>query len=199
MKRVELTNTNAFNNMFKVLRPTSEEQNAAAAVALMMKPLRNGFKVLFVKRVENSSDPWSGQIAFPGGKHEAKDQNLLQTVIRETFEETGINLLDCCNILGVTKAFRSTRKPELKVLPFIVQLDGEVSIKLNQKELESHIWISLEELQNHKGTAELDFGVVPAYKLGKTIIWGLTYRILEHFFQIIEPRKKQEQKGPYFT
>lgn len=50
----------------KGLRPISDEQNANAAVALLLKPKNEGFTVLFVKRVENLADPWSGQMAFPG-------------------------------------------------------------------------------------------------------------------------------------
>jgi len=167
----------------KVLRPVSEEQDADAAVALMLKPMNQDFKVLFVKRGENPTDPWSGQMALPGGKRDARDKNLKQTVVRETLEETNIDLLDRCRFLGVLTALRSRPRPEIKILPFVILLEHEPSIKLNEKELEGFVWISLRELVQSKGTVKFDFGESPAYVVGGSVIWGLTYRILENFFR----------------
>lgn len=169
----------------EVLRTLSQGRDADAAVALLLKPVNQTLKILFVKRVENPADPWSGQMAFPGGKRDVRDQNLKQTVIRETLEETNINLLDHCRFLGMMGSLRSTQRPEMKILPFVVLLEHEPTIKLNE-ELEGFVWISLEELFQHKGAAEFSFGKVPAYIVGNVIIWGLTYRILEKFFHNLE-------------
>ena len=166
----------------KVLKPVSEGRDADAAVALLLKPVNQDLKIFFVKRVENPDDPWSGQMAPPGGKRDAKDQNLKQTVVRETLEETNINLLDRCRFLGVMETQRSY---EMKILPFVVLLEHEPSIKLNE-ELEEFVWISLEELVQHKGTVKFSFGEYPAYIVGNSIIWGLTYRILEKFVHTLE-------------
>ena len=161
-----------------MLNPVSEIQEADAAVALLLKLIDQDLKAFIVKRVENATDPWSGQMALPGGKRDAKDQNLKQTVVRETLEETNISLLDNCRFLGVMKPLRSTQRPEMKVLPFGVLVEHEPIIKLNE-ELEWFVWISLEELAEHKGTVKFSFGKFPAYVVGNNVIWGLTYRILE--------------------
>lgn len=170
----------------KRLRPVSDEQGANAAVALLLKLKKLDLSVLFVRRVKNSADPWSGQIAFPGGKRDAKDQNLKQTVVRETLEETNINLLDNCRFLGIMNTLASKPRPEIRVLPFIILLEHEPSIRLNEKELSGFVWISLEEIIRSKDTAEFSFGEFPAYIVGSTVIWGLTYRVLESFFHILE-------------
>lgn len=164
----------------KMLNPVSEEQDADAAVALVLKTVNQDFKVLFVKRVENPTDPWSGQMALPGGKRDSKDKDLKQTVVRETSEETNINLLHRCRFLGVLETLRSTQRPDMKILPFVILLEHEPSIKLNE-ELEGFVWISLEELVRHKGTVKFSFGESPAYIVRNSVIWGLTYRILERF------------------
>jgi len=78
------------------------------------------------------------------------------------------------------ETLRSTRRPDMKILPFVILLEHEPSIKLNE-ELEGSVWISLGELVQHKGTAKFSFGEPPAYIVGKSVIWGLTYRILERF------------------
>lgn len=175
----------SIEKLSKVLKPVSEGQDANAAVALFLKPMDRDLEVFFVKRVENPNDPWSGQMALPGGKRDAKDQNLKQTVVRETLEETNINLLDHCRFLGVMETQRSASRPEMRILPFVVLLEHESTIELNE-ELEGFVWISLGELVQHKGTVKFSFGDFPAYIVGNSVIWGLTYRILEKLIDTLE-------------
>jgi hypothetical protein len=73
----------------------------------------------------------------------------------------------------------------MKILPFVVFLEHEPSIKLNE-ELEGFAWVSLEKLAQHKGIAEFSFGEFPAYIIENSVIWGLTYRILEKFVNVLE-------------
>jgi len=179
-----LTYADSIEKLLKALKSVAEEEDADAAVALLLKPVDQSFKLLFVKRAENPADPWSGQMAFPGGKRDPEDQNLKQTVVRETLEETSINLLDRSRFLGVMDPLKSTKRPEMRILPFLILLEHEPTIKLNE-ELEWFVWISPEELLQHKGTAKFGFGEAPAYVFRERVIWGLTYRILEKFFQIL--------------
>ena len=168
----------------KTLRPISDEQKANAAVALLLK-LKNGdLNVLFVKRAENPADPWSGQVAFPGGKRAAKDVSLKQTVVRETLEETNINLLDRCRFLGVLTALVSKPRPDVRILPFVILLEHEPSIVLNKKELTEFVWVSLKEIIRSKRRVKIGFGEVPAYAPRGATIWGLTYEVLENFIQM---------------
>jgi len=171
-----------------VLRSVSEEQGANAAVAVLLKQEKEDFRVFFVKRVENDADPWSGQMAFPGGKRDEKDVNLKQTVVRETLEETGINLLDCCRFLGVLTAVRSRPRPDLRILPFVVLVEYEPLVRLNRKELEDFYWIPFKELVQSKTFVKFDFGEFPAYFVRNEVIWGLTHRILEDFFAVLKLR-----------
>jgi len=169
-------------NLSRVLRSLSDEQGANAAVAVLLKRDKEGFSVFFVKRVENPSDPWSGQMAFPGGKREERDVDLKQNVVRETLEETGINLLEGCRFLGVLTVLRSEPRPDLRILPFVVLVEHEPHVRLNWKELEDFCWIPFEELVQSKTLVKSDFGEVPACSVGSRVIWGLTYRILENLF-----------------
>ncbi len=179
-----MVGANTVEKLPKILRPISDEQGANAAVALLLKPKCGDLEVLLVMRVENPSDPWSGQMALPGGKRDSADVNLLQTVVRETLEETGIKL-DRCRFLGAMTALRSEPRPSIKVLPFVVLLETEPQIRLNKKELESFIWIPYEEIVRSKGAAEFSFGKVPAYLLECGTVWGVTYRILYRFVQAV--------------
>jgi 8-oxo-dGTP diphosphatase len=170
----------------KSLRESSDEQHANAAVAVLLEKNRT-LSTLFVKRVQNPTDPWAGQIALPGGKREEEDSNLKQTVIRETLEETAIDLRDRCHFLGVMPAQESKPRPEIKVLPFVVLLEYAPTIRLNQRELEEYVWIPVDKLARSRATATLSFGKFPAYVVGGITIWGLTYRIIEDFMQMLKP------------
>ena len=181
----KLRYVDSIKKLSKVLKPALEGQDAGAAVVLLLKTTDKDLRILFVKRAENPADPWSGQMALPGGKRDATDQSLKQTVVRETLEETNINLLDRCRFLGVMETLTSTPRPEMKIVPFVVLLEHEPSIKLNE-ELERFVWISPEELVRHRGTVKFSFGEFPAYVVGNIIIWGLTYRILEIFVHILD-------------
>src|ERR1035437_8323829 len=64
-----------------------------AAVALILRETVDGeVELLFIKRAARGDDPWSGQIALPGGRHQASDQSLEDTAVRETLEEVGLEL-----------------------------------------------------------------------------------------------------------
>ena len=125
-------------------------------------------------------------MALPGGKREANDRDLKETVVRETLEETNINLLEHCRFLGIMSAFQSKPKPEIKVLPFVILIENEPSIRLNEEELEEYFWIPLEDFVRNRTTAKFSFGEAPAFVVGSTIIWGLTYRIVESFIHCLE-------------
>ena len=169
----------------QALRPISDQQKANAAVSLILKPVQQDFEILFVKRVERLSDPWSGQIALPGGKNEPKDMNLKDTIIRETFEETNIKLKED-NLLGVLNTIDSCRTPKVTILPFISLLKDSPMIKLNKKELDSYFWISFKEIKNNIGVVDINTKKESAYILGDAVVWGITYKILREFTKIIE-------------
>jgi 8-oxo-dGTP diphosphatase len=184
-----LVSAEAIAKLPTALKTVSDEQGANAAVALLLKPRRRDFDLLLVKRVENPSDTWSGQMALPGGKRERKDAGLKATVMRETWEETGIELGQC-RFLGVLGAVRSEPKPGFKILPFVVLLEGTPRLKLNRAELEAFLWVPYEDVVQSKGMVEFSFGKVPAYIFADGVVWGITYNILSEFIEAVEASQK---------
>ena len=180
-----MVSAGAIAKLPEVLKPVSSEEGANAAVSLLLKPRRGDFDLLLVKRVENPSDPWSGQMALPGGKRELKDTSLKDTVMRETLEETGVTLGQC-RFLGVMDAVRSEPKPDFKILPFVVLLEGEHRLKLNKAELETFIWVPYEEVVQSRCLVEFSFGKVPAFIFADAVVWGVTYKILSEFVEAVE-------------
>jgi 8-oxo-dGTP diphosphatase len=178
--------TEAIGKLRKRLRPFLEETKGAAAVALLLRIAGRDLRLLVVKRVENPEDPWSGQMALPGGRSEPKDRNLQETVIRETSEETSINLLAESQFLGVLEPVRSAVRPDMRILPFVFLLKHEPDIKLSMKELERYIWVTPKQLRAKSGSTRFSFGTFPAYNIGNNVIWGLTYMILTEFLKLLD-------------
>lgn len=153
-----------------------------AAVALIMHP--DPDRMLLVRRVQRESDPWSGQLALPGGRREPEDLDLLTTAMRETAEEVGIALAS--GDLRATLddlAPTTPMLPPMLVRPFAFCPAEESSIVLSG-ELDHAEWVTFEQLL-HPGTRQSrDLLVrgstmrVMGYDLPAGFLWGMTERIL---------------------
>ena len=182
---------NLFEKLANELKPVTDEREANAAVALLLEPVgEEDFSILLVKRAVQQGDPWSGQMALPGGKREPYDASLKSTVEREILEETGIGLTGS-SFLGVLSPVHSVPQRGLLVLPFVILLDNKPTIKLERSELVSYLWVSYEKILKSQGRATIPLvGEVSAYLVADVPVWGLTYRILSEFSKIVEASKK---------
>jgi len=67
-------------------------RKSSVAILLRHNPKSlHQLEMLFIKRAVRKGDRYSGDVAFPGGKQEPGETDL-QTVVREVWEEIGINL-----------------------------------------------------------------------------------------------------------
>jgi 8-oxo-dGTP pyrophosphatase MutT (NUDIX family) len=156
-----------------------------AAVVALLRECNKELELLFVKRAETSKDPWSGQIAFPGGKRCPFDNDLKDTVIRETCEETSLNLRKGCRFLGALEPINSIQRPGMKILPFVVwQLEGQ-EIRLNH-ELASFFWVPVTELAKNEGTTKYLSTNYPAYVIQNNVVWGITYQISNSLVSLLQ-------------
>src|SRR5207244_5573124 len=81
-------------------KPQAAPGASPAAVALILLEGPQGLETLLIRRAERADDPWSGQVALPGGRRDPADGDLLVTAIRETRAETGVDL-SAADRLGV--------------------------------------------------------------------------------------------------
>lgn len=166
------------------LEPFSEqlEKSVNATVAVILKVINSNLYLLVVKRATSPRDPWSGHFSLPGGKRERRDKDLLETVMREVNEETGIDLREG-TLLGVAEPERSKLNPNIIVLPFVFLFKSETSINLNKHELESYVWTPLDALLANERIIKIGSQEHQAFVFGDVVIWGLTYRILRKVFK----------------
>ncbi len=163
-------------------RRIHEADRIAAAVAVVLTPGVNGVELLLIKRAVVAGDPWSGQIALPGGRRDSSDEHLLATARREAREETGIDLAEA-NLLGELDDLRPSTPtlPPVVVRPFVFGLPERPEVRANL-EVDLHLWASASTL---KASAQLREVVVrgetmevPAYVIGPHVVWGMTKRII---------------------
>jgi 8-oxo-dGTP pyrophosphatase MutT (NUDIX family) len=148
------------------------------AVAMILREHENEAEVLLIKRADRAGDPWSGQVALPGGR-KAGNENLIETAIREAREEVGIDLLTDGRVLGQLDDVRG--QTDAVVTPFVAELCGTVVVYPND-EVASYSWVPLKKLQRYEYVRiPLPNGVSVrrrAYQIDGLLIWGITYRIL---------------------
>lgn len=161
-----------------------------AAVALVLVPVEeDDHDLLLIKRAVRSGDPWSGQMALPGGRREDRDSNLLATARRETLEETGIDL-PAEALLGELDDLYPNIKmlPSVVVRPFVFGLPQRPAV-IPSSEVAVHVWASIGALRASQGHTDVEVrGLrrrVEAFILGEHVVWGMTHRILAPFTDLI--------------
>ncbi len=159
-----------------------------AAVALVLHPVGGGLEALFIKRATREGDPWSGQIALPGGRRDVDEPTLLLTAIRETYEEIGLDLATDGVLLGELDELRprSPLLPPVVVRPFVFAVAERPAFVLSE-EVADVFWTPLCEVFDPKRRQEItiEFPGIhmkrPAIGVGEHVIWGMTEHILRTF------------------
>jgi 8-oxo-dGTP pyrophosphatase MutT (NUDIX family) len=165
-----------------------------AAIALVLRPSRIGEpELLMIKRAELEGDPWSGHIACPGGRMEPSDRDLEHTAIRETWEETGVDLARDGRILGTLDDIspRTPTLPPIIIRPFVAAVKPEITI-VESPEVAEVFWVPLSAIRESaawgtglvhiRGAGERE---VEIFRHGEYLVWGLTHRALSQFLQLV--------------
>ncbi len=174
------------------LEAPREPEARLAAVAAVLRVTHDP-ELLFIKRADAAGDPWSGHMAFPGGRHEPRDRTLVDTAVRETREETAIDLVLHGRMLGVLDdlAPRNPMLPRINIRPYVAIVHADVVI-VPSHEVAAHFWVPLDVLREpsmqaehemESGGARLRF---PGYRIGPHIAWGLTERIVRQLLGLLE-------------
>ena len=177
-------------------RAALEVHDAAArraAVAILIRIGETGEpELFFIQRAEYEGDPWSGHVAFPGGRAEPGDESLVHTAMRETLEETEIDLREGCQLLGVLDDLhpRTSRLPAVVVRPFVFLVSG-VSEPVLSAEVAGAFWVPLSVLLDRSvwrdttvkaGDVEISRF---AFHHEGYVVWGMTERILSSLLEMV--------------
>ncbi len=160
-----------------------------AAVAAIFRPGIDATELLLIQRAERLGDPWSGQMAFPGGRTDPTDTTPESTAIRETREEIGLEL-ESDHAIGTLAELDGGRATNRLVLvsAHAYWLDPTPPLSPNH-EVADTVWVPLPHLvdparhiDHYFPAAEASFPGIRLDGDGQ-VLWGLTLRFVGHLFE----------------
>lgn len=162
-----------------------------SAVLILLFPDGQDIKTIFIQR--NTYDGvHSGQIAFPGGRYEIFDKNLVNTALRETEEEVGVSQKVINPIGQLTEIY--IPPSNFDVLPVIGWMAEAPILKIDPKEVTSAFCVSISALTDPASRSNKEVMLanqqrleVPCFTIDGKIIWGATSMILNEFTEIVSP------------
>jgi 8-oxo-dGTP pyrophosphatase MutT (NUDIX family) len=168
-------------------------ESQLAAVSAVLRVVHGAPELLFIKRAEVERDPWSGHMAFPGGRREVGDASLEVTAVRETQEELALNLTQG-RILGRLDdlAPRNRVLPPIIIRPYVALVAPDVCLTPS-REVAATFWVPIARLQDARSITTYDVemnGVrasFPAFRVAEHLVWGLTERIVQQLLTLVRP------------
>ena len=178
-----------------------DDPGPRAAVAAILREGGGGdAEVLLIRRAEHPDDPWSGHMAFPGGRRHEEDRSDADTAIRETREEVGVDSAAHGSLvtrLADVAAVARGKRTGLTIAPFVFALHAEVALTFDPAEVSEAIWAPLGPLARGEGGGTMRYEVegqvivLPCLDVAGHRVWGLTYRMLQLLFEAIGQERLQ--------
>jgi 8-oxo-dGTP pyrophosphatase MutT (NUDIX family) len=165
-----------------------------AAVAIILRESPAGTEILMIKRSERKGDPWSGHMAFPGGRMDRTDRHGFDVACRETEEEIGLKLTEhdrCIGRLSEIMTHFQLGRRAMVVSPYVFRLDREAEFTLNH-EVAEVIWVPLGFLMDPANREKMKWtrrGIeipLPCYMYRGRRIWGLSLMMLGELLELLE-------------
>jgi len=171
------------------------EVGGVAAVAAVLRQGTDGAEVLLIERAKREGDPWSGHMALPGGRRDPGDASLLETAVRETLEEVGLDLRTQAELAGRLDDVEIVPRGERArgwIRPFVFELRARsIELKMSPTEVEAVVWAPLGALRAGDRDTTIDWrrdGVAmtfPGWNVDGRTVWGLTYRMMQSLFEML--------------
>ncbi len=167
---------------------TMDSMNLKPAGVMVLLFEREGEHTVILNRRTNIVDHHKGEISFPGGRMESDDEGLLDTALRETFEEMGIKK-EYITVLGSIDDTQT--KTGYMIRPFVGIIDYPYSYTLSKYEVEEVLEMPLfglfrsEYQRDEIHLIQKNEVKSPVYVFDGNVVFGATARILENLADII--------------
>ena len=167
----------------------------SASVALVLREVGADLEALFIRRAEHEADPWSGHLAFPGGRLDAEDADARSAAERETVEELGVDLTDSSRVRCLGQLSDVLGHAEsIRVSAYVYGISGNPSLRPNH-EVRDAFWTPLHHCTDPRRQSVRDFSYLdvsmplPTIRLleddNAPVLWGITYKFMDDFMSTI--------------
>lgn len=164
-----------------------------SAVLILFYPTENNIRIPLILRPKYDG-MHGGQVAFPGGRIEKTDENLIRTALREAQEEIGIRTSDVTVIGQLTELY--IPPSNFLVQPVVGFMNFKPAFYPDPKEVELVFEADLDEMSN-PNIISIDLldvkGVeikAPTYSFNGQTVWGATAMMLAELLMVIEESKE---------
>jgi 8-oxo-dGTP pyrophosphatase MutT (NUDIX family) len=166
--------------------PRTDSQEAA--VMILLFPVEGSIHTAFIQR-PSYDGVHGGQISFPGGKKEASDPDLINTAIRETSEEIGVNSFEINVINTLTPLYIPVSN--IIVTPVVGWMEKQPVFIRQEEEVVFIIEADIKTLLNPAIIKIKPFEIrgemvdIKYFDYKDNVIWGATAMILHELFTIL--------------
>jgi len=168
--------------------PFSKINSTQAAVLILLYLVDNEIYFFLTKRTDELKHH-KGQISLPGGTQEGNEK-LIDTALRETQEEIGINKTSISIIGTITPLFVPVTG--FMIYPFIGYSLNKLNPKPDPVEVATIFSVNISDLLNKENRTTEQRNIrgydvqVPYFKLNDYQVWGATSMILSEFRDLIK-------------
>lgn len=165
-----------------------------AAVALVLAGTADDLSLCFIRRAEAPGDRWSGHMALPGGRAEPEDEDVAATAVRETREEVGLPLhrRHLVGALSELPVRHGSAERGMVLSGLVYYLGPELHPLTPNYEVAEAFWIPMAHVWDPDNATHLEWNpgdrpaVYPAIRFRDQVIWGLTFRVLTLFSDVLD-------------
>ena len=184
---------------YKAKKKLSRYWSKRSAVAIVLdKHASTDASILMIKRAEHKGDPWSGHMAFPGGRCEVFDKNGLATAKREMHEEVGFDIDDAehktlkgewLGRLSDISTVRRITPRAMVVTPYVFSVADKPILEENYEVAET-VWIPLTYFSdiNNRTIHSIKYKQrtinLPCYRYDGKVIWGMSLSMIDEILRL---------------
>lgn len=165
-----------------------------AGVMLLLYPKDGEYHILLNRRTANV-EHHKGEVSFPGGRQDEEDGSLLDTALRETYEEMGVRPEDI-ELLGELDDMPTSSR--FLISTHVGAIPYPYGFTPSQDEVAEVLEVPISALmddQNFRHEARLVGGRLhgsPAYAYRGNLIFGATARVLGRFLELLRAAPDKE-------